>query len=84
MFGLHQSGHMTEAYLLGVLEALPAGVTEIYCHAAVVDAEARRWRPADYDSAAELAALTSARVRVALAAHGVEPISYRDLIPSGS
>jgi len=83
MFGLHQSGHMTEAYLLGVLEVLPVGVTEIYCHAAaVVDAEARRWRPADYESAAELAALTSTRVRAALAARGAERISYRDLVPS--
>ena len=82
MFGLHQSGHMTESYLLGVLDALPPGVTEIYCHAAVVDAEARRWRPADYESAAELAALTSARVRAALAGRGVERISYRDLAAS--
>ncbi len=80
MFGLHQSGHVTEAYLLGVLAALPPGITEIYTHAALVDAEARRWRPADYESAAELAAITSPRVRAALAAGGIERISYRDLL----
>jgi chitin disaccharide deacetylase len=79
MFGLHQSGHVTEPYLLGILDALPAGVTEVYCHAAQVDAEARRWRPADYESEGELAALTSARVRTALGAAGIERISYRDL-----
>ena len=79
MFGLHQSGHVIEPYVLGVLAALPAGVTEIYCHAAVVDAEARRWRPADYESAAELAAMTSPRVRAALAAGHIQRISYRDL-----
>jgi predicted glycoside hydrolase/deacetylase ChbG (UPF0249 family) len=82
MFGLHQSGHLTEPYLLGVLAALPPGVTEVYCHAAVVDAEARRWRPADYESAAELAALTSPHVRAALAAGNVERISYRELTSS--
>lgn len=82
MFGLHQSGHVTERYLLGVLQALPSGVTEIYCHAAVVDAEARRWRPPDYESAAELAALTSSRVRAALDAAGIKRISYRDLSSS--
>jgi hopanoid biosynthesis associated protein HpnK len=82
MFGLHQSGHVTERYLLGVIEALPAGVTEIYSHASHVDAEARRWRPANYESEAELAALTSARVRAALDAQGVARMSYRDLASS--
>ncbi len=79
LFGLHQSGHVTEPYLLGVIAALPPGVTEVYCHAAVADAEAHRWRPADYESGAELAALTSTRVRAALAVGNVERISYRDL-----
>jgi hopanoid biosynthesis associated protein HpnK len=79
MFGLHQSGHVTERYLLGVVAALPRGVTEIYCHASHVDAEARRWRPADYECEAELAALTSARVRAALEAAGVGRMRYCDL-----
>jgi hopanoid biosynthesis associated protein HpnK len=79
MFGLHQSGHMTEAYLTGVLAALPPGVTEIYSHASHVDAEARRWRPADYESEAELAALTGDRARGVLRAGGIERISYRQL-----
>ncbi len=82
MFGLHQSGHVTEPYLLGVLHALPPGVTEVYSHAAVVDAEARRWRPADYESEAELAALTSPRVRQAVATEGIAPLSYRELASS--
>jgi hopanoid biosynthesis associated protein HpnK len=81
LFGLHQSGHVTEAYLLGVLQRLPPGVTEIYCHAAMLDAEARRWRPAGYESEAELAALTSPNVRAAIAAAGIIPISYEELTP---
>ena len=80
MFGLHQTGHVSEDYLLSVLADLPAGVNEVYCHPALPDDEARRWRPADYDSERELAALTSPRVRAALDAARIERISYRDLL----
>ena len=80
MFGMHQTGTVTEDYLLHVIATLPPGTSEVYCHpAAVVDDEARRWRPADYRSDAELAALCSPRVRAALDAAGVELIAYRDL-----
>ncbi len=79
LFGLHQSGFMTEHFLLGAITALPPGVTEIYTHASIVDEEARRWRPADYECEAELAGLTSPRVRAALAEHGIDVISYADL-----
>ena len=79
LFGLHQSGHVTEPYLLGVLAALPPGTTEIYCHAGQVDAEASRWRPREYECEAELTALCSPRVRAAVDAHNVRLTSYRDL-----
>jgi hopanoid biosynthesis associated protein HpnK len=79
LFGLHQTGHVVEPYLLRLLPRLAAGVTEIYCHPALLDAEARRWRPGDYDSEAELAALTSPRIAELLRALAIEPISYRDL-----
>lgn len=79
MYGLHQTGQISEDYLLRTLAELPEGVSEIYCHAGLVDDEAARWRPADYRGEAELRALTSERVRAALATHGVELISYRDL-----
>jgi hopanoid biosynthesis associated protein HpnK len=82
MFGLHQSGHVTEPYLLGVLQHLPPGATEVYGHPALVDAEARHWRPADYESEAEVAALTSARVRAAMRAADIELASYGDLSSS--
>jgi hopanoid biosynthesis associated protein HpnK len=79
MFGLHQSGHVTEPYLLGVIDALAPGVTEIYSHASLMDAEARRWRPASYECENELAALTSPTVRAALSARQIELTSYRAL-----
>lgn len=80
MFGLHQTGHVSDDYLLSVLAELPPGVSEIYCHPAVVDDEARRWRPADYESEQEVAALTSPRVRDAIERSRIELITYRDLV----
>jgi len=82
MFGLHQSGHLTESYLLRLLSSVESGVTEIYCHPAQIDAEVRRWRPADYESEAELAALTSPRVAERIRALGIERTSYRELAAS--
>lgn len=79
MFGLHQTGHVSEDYVLTVLAALPPGLNELYCHPAVVDDEARRWRPAAYESDQELAALTSPRVRAAIEQAGIELITYRQL-----
>ena len=79
MFGLHQTGHVSEEYLLDVLQQLPDGVSEIYSHAALADDEAQRWRPADYESERELAALTNPRLRAALDAAGIVRMSYRDL-----
>lgn len=80
VYGMHQTGCIDEAYLLHLAAMLPSGVSEVYAHpAAAVDAEARRWRPADYASEAELAALCSPRVRAALAAAGIELIRYSEL-----
>jgi len=80
MVGLHQSGHVTESYLLQMLPNLGPGVTEIYGHPARVDAEVRRWRPTDYESEAELAALTSPRVRELIRTREIELTSYRELV----
>ncbi len=79
MFGLHQTGHVDEDYLVHTLNSLPEGISEIYCHAAEPDSEARRWRPADYRGEAEVDALTSRRVREALDINGIELTSYAEL-----
>jgi hopanoid biosynthesis associated protein HpnK len=34
LFGLHQTGHLTEAYIIGLIARLPIGMTEIYFHPA--------------------------------------------------
>ncbi len=79
IYGLHQTGQVSEDYLLHIVETLQSGTTEIYCHPAVADEEATRWRPAHYRGDIELAALTSPRVRAAVARRGVDLVSYREL-----
>lgn len=79
MFGLHQTGRISERYVLALLAQLPDGVSELYCHAALPDDECRRWRPADYESEEEVAALTSPRVRAEIERRGIELVSYAAL-----
>ena len=75
--GLLNSGRMTPEYLMGALEGVGEGVTEIYFHpgcrpCAVLD----RWMPA-YLHDQELAALTSPQVAEKLARLGIRLRNYR-------
>jgi hopanoid biosynthesis associated protein HpnK len=75
VFGLHATGHVDEAYVLALVPRLGEGVSELYCHpsdGAAADQEG-------YDHAGELAALTSPRVRAALADVGVTLATYAGL-----
>ena len=79
VFGLAWSGHMTEARVLQILQALPDGVSEIYFHPAsgrdpLIDATMP-----DYEHEAELAALLSPLVRARLDDLAVKRIGYGDL-----
>jgi len=79
VYGMHQTGHVDEPYLLDLLAALPEGTSEVYAHPALGRAAAMaRWQPG-YDPAGELRALTSVRVRAAVDARGVDLVSYRDV-----
>ena len=79
LFGLHQSGHMNEAHLLGLLPRLRPGVTELYCHPAMLPCpEVERWTPA-YRRDLELAALTSPTVAAAVRDRDIRLVSYADL-----
>jgi len=77
--GMHQTGHVDERYLLELVADLPAGVTEIYCHPSEGVAAGMAPYQRGYEHRVELAALTSARVRKAVAASDVELVSYRDI-----
>lgn len=73
VFGLRHSGAMTEDRLLAILRALPSGQSEIYLHPAVRrDTVLDRLMPS-YRHEAELAALLSPAVRVAVAATAAAP-----------
>jgi hopanoid biosynthesis associated protein HpnK len=79
VYGMHQTGHVDEEYLLSVLTQLPEGVSEIYGHPAMGQAASLAGHQPGYDHAGEVAALTSQRVREAVRAAGIELTSYRDL-----
>jgi len=84
LFGLHQSGKINEGYLLSLLPRLREGVTEVYCHPALLPCrEVQYWTPT-YRRDAELAALTSPAVRAEITDQGVALISYRALFPDGA
>jgi hopanoid biosynthesis associated protein HpnK len=63
VFGLAWSGAMTEKRIAGVLQELPDGLTEIYCHPATSDRFAGA--APGYRYADELAALTAPAVKEA-------------------
>ena len=79
VYGMHQTGHVDERYLLALLPTLPAGLSEIYCHPSEgVSRTMAAYQPG-YDHDAELAALVSPRVRVAVGRAGIELTTYREL-----
>jgi hopanoid biosynthesis associated protein HpnK len=83
VFGLSDSGSMDEARLLEILGRLPPGVTEIYLHPAIESGAAIAPSMRGYRHADELAALTSPRVRAAVAATGAATGGFRDLSTAG-
>jgi len=75
LFGLHQSGHLTEAYVLGVIARLPPGLTELYFHPATDVGGA----PPPLEAQDEVAILTSPRVRAALTGQGIKLTSFAEI-----
>ena len=82
VYGMHQTGHIDERYILAVIAQLATGLTELYCHPSLGVSPALAPYQRGYDHAGELAALTSARVRAALGAADVELVSYATPRPS--
>lgn len=75
--GVLNSGRMTEAYILDILDGLQDGVTELYFHPGILpDAEISRRMP-DYRHEEELAALISPVVRERLQELKITVQNYR-------
>jgi len=74
VFGLRWTGHLTAARLAGLIACLPEGLVEIYAHPATRGDFVGHAMGADHR--AELAALTDAGVRAAVAASGARLTSF--------
>ena len=75
--GLLNSGRMTEAYLLDVLDDLQPGVTEIYFHPGGLPCAEITRRMPDYRHEEELATLISPRVALKIKELGIRLRNYR-------
>lgn len=78
VFGLSTSGAMDEDTLLRIVDCLPPGISEIYFHPAAAGGTDTAPRTVKHH-AAELRALTSHRVRDALRAAGIQPVTFSEL-----
>ena len=79
LFGLHQTHLITEDYVVGVMDRLPDGLTEIYFHPAM---DIGGTPPAP-SSQRETEVLTSARVRAAIASHGIRLTTFGEVARAG-
>ncbi len=75
LFGLHQTHHISEDYVVGVIDRLPDGLTEIYFHPAM-DIGGTPPAPA---SQRETEVLISARVRDAVTSHGIRLTTFGEV-----
>ena len=75
LFGLHQSGHLDEDYIVGVIDQLREGTTELYFHPAA-DVGGIPPSPA---AQLEVEILTSPRMRDAIDRNHIELITFADL-----
>ena len=75
LFGLHQSGHLSEDYIVGVIDRIRDGTTELYFHPA---ADIGGVPPA-VEAQLEVEILTSARVREAIERNGIELSTFAEL-----
>src|SRR5258708_34801199 len=75
LFGLHQSGHLDEDYVVGVIDRLRDGTTELYFH----PADDVGGIPPEPGPQLEVEILTSARVRAAIERNQIELTTFADL-----
>jgi predicted glycoside hydrolase/deacetylase ChbG (UPF0249 family) len=79
LFGLHQSGNLSEEYVLGIIAQLQPGLTELYFHPAMRLGE----KPPSPEAMREVEILTSSKVRVALDAQRVRLTNFAEIARVG-
>lgn len=79
LFGLHQSGHLSEQYVTGIIERLRPGSTELYFHPALDVGGI----PPAVAAQGEVAILTSPAVRTALGVNNVRLTNFAEMAQSG-
>jgi len=78
--GIAATGLLDQKVMLAILKALPRGTWELVCHPGYADSDLKAASTRLVESRqVELEALTSEKTKKALAAHGIELISYADL-----
>jgi chitin disaccharide deacetylase len=75
LFGLHQSGNLTEEYVIGVVTRLLPGLTELYFHPATDLGRV----PPTLEAQREVSILTSPRVRATLKGQGVGLTNFAEI-----
>jgi chitin disaccharide deacetylase len=76
-FGFHQTGHLTEAYVMGAIDRLPENsATEFYFHPAVA---VNGKPPMSPSQARETELLTSPKIRSAIEASRIHLTTFREL-----
>lgn len=78
-FGVNEAGALTEERVLQILARLPDGVTEIFFHPATAPFKGADKGTERFRWMEELAALTSSRVREAIAQNGILSVTYGEL-----
>jgi hopanoid biosynthesis associated protein HpnK len=73
VFGVNDTGGMTEARILAYLDNLPDGITELYAHPAMAEEDTGL----SYPSFEEYRGLVSPAVRAKVAALGLHPLTFR-------
>jgi hopanoid biosynthesis associated protein HpnK len=79
VYGLLQSGQMTEAFLMGLLPRIRGRLVELYCHVGLPPCSELDRRTPTYRHREEFEALTSLRVMKAVEYGGFTLTSYREL-----
>lgn len=79
LFGLHQSGHLDQDYIVAIIDRLREGTTELYFHPAMDIGDT----PPSAAAQVEVEILTDPRVRAALGARGVKLTNFAELARGG-